>query len=54
MIIVTSPPISIIEKSGITIKNYYAYSSTSNSSSSLSQQTAADNTTLADYNLAAA
>ena len=58
MIIVTISPISItIEKSGITIKNYYAYSSTSNSSSissSLSQQTAADNTTLADYNLAAA
>src|SRR5215217_1697358 len=58
MIIVTSPPISIIEKSGITIENYYAYSSTSNSSSisnsSLSQQTAADNATLADYNFAAA
>src|ERR687898_1182338 len=54
MIIVTTSPISIIEKSGITIENYHAYSSPSNSSSSLSQQTTADNTTLADYNLAAA
>jgi Calcineurin-like phosphoesterase len=55
MIIVTSPPISIIiEKSGITIKNSYAYSSTSSYSPSLSQQTAADNTTLVNYNFAAA
>src|SRR5687768_10239889 len=60
MIIVTISPISItIEKSGITFKSYYAYSSTyyssSYSSSSLSQQTAADNTTLTeDYNFAAA
>ena len=55
MIIITIPSINI-EKSGITIKNHYAYSFPSNSSSSyslLSQQTAAT-TTLADFNFAAA
>jgi predicted MPP superfamily phosphohydrolase len=58
VIMVTTPSISI-EKSGITIKNYYAYSSplasspsNSSSSSLLSQQIA--DTTLADFNFAAA
>jgi Calcineurin-like phosphoesterase len=61
MIIVTTTPSITIEKSGITLKNHYAYSSPlvssspSNSSyytSLLSHQTAA--TTLADFNFAAA
>ena len=54
IIIVTTTPSISIEKSGITIKKHYAYSSplVSSSSSLLPNQTAA--TTLVDFNFAAA
>src|SRR5215204_5084831 len=57
IIIMTIPSISI-EKSGIAIKNHYAYSSSasssSSSSSSSSYPTIAASITLADFNFAAA